>query len=171
MSKENIVLWIGNFRPIKQPEVFISIANSFVNRNIKFVMIGVQGKYIYTDLPKNLEMKGFLNNSEVVNYLRRSKVLINTSLTEGFSNTFLEAWINNVFVLSLNVNPDNLLNGRLGMCTNGSMHLLSKKLDEIINNKSFDFKSVGDSFKDIISEFDLNSNIVKLISVIDSLKS
>ena len=39
----------------------------------------------------------------------KSKILINTSSFEGFPNTFVQAWANGVPVISLKVDPDNII--------------------------------------------------------------
>jgi glycosyltransferase involved in cell wall biosynthesis len=41
--------------------------------------------------------------------LRRSAVLVSTSDYEGFPNTFIEAWLHGVPVVSLHADPDELL--------------------------------------------------------------
>jgi len=42
-------------------------------------------------------------------YKAFSKLLVNTSLIEGFSNTFIEAWLHGLPVITLEVDPDNLI--------------------------------------------------------------
>ncbi len=167
--KENLVIWVGNFRRVKQPEVFIDVAKNLLESKSRFVMIGSTGDYIFKDLPSNLEIRGTMAKNEIEKYLIKAKILVNTSITEGFSNTFLEAWIHNIFVISLNVNPDDFLNGDLGVCTNGNFQMLINKIHEILNNDNFNFSHIGNYFRRIYPEFDLNNNILKFINAIKSL--
>ena len=52
---------------------------------------------------------GSLTNSEVQDWISKSKLLINTSDAEGFSNTYIEAWANGVPVISHGVDPDDVI--------------------------------------------------------------
>lgn len=118
------ILWIGNLKPIKQPDIFVQLANDLRDvPNLSFRMIGRP----YPDKSKqlaieekmsaipNLEYVGGLPLEQVNEVLRETHLLINTSTVEGFSNTFIQAWMRGVPVVSLRVNPDNVLsNENLG---------------------------------------------------------
>jgi glycosyltransferase involved in cell wall biosynthesis len=56
----------------------------------------------------NLEYLGAQSQEFVNELLARSHVFVNTSLHEGFANTFIQAWMREVPVVSLNVNPDDV---------------------------------------------------------------
>ena len=170
-SKENIIVWIGNLRKVKQPEIFVEIATKFKWSNYTFLLIGETNEYRFADLPTNLQILGPLPKSDVLRYLKISKLLINTSISEGFSNTFLEAWANNTFVISLNSNPDNLLDNILGFFANGKIEILEKKIEEFILDDKLDFQVVGARFATIVKEFILRTNVDKLISAIRRLSN
>lgn len=116
-STEKIrVCWIANLKPLKQPELFIQLANEFKEDNgIEFIMIGRSEKQYHSlldDAKKtipNFSYFGELSNDNVNNQLLSCHILVNTSEYEGFSNTFVQAWMRKVVVVSLNSNPDNLL--------------------------------------------------------------
>ena len=116
------ILWIANFKPMKQPDIFFNLANNFIsNTNLQFIMIGrlncKKNSIIYKklhDMP-NLNFLGELQNDQVNKYLEKAHILVNTSIAEGFSNTFIQAWMRKVPVVSLSVNPDGIINKyRLG---------------------------------------------------------
>src|SRR3569833_4221583 len=60
----------------------------------------------------NLEFLGHRSTAEVNQYLARASVFVNTSVHEGFPNTFVQAWLRDAVVVSLTVNPDGVLDRR-----------------------------------------------------------
>lgn len=98
------VLWVANIRRQKQPELCLDIARSLPH--LKFVMIGGatgDGKEaMYRDIELkasalgNVEFLGFLPYQKAEGYFSRARVFLNTSRTEGFPNTFLQAWARGV---------------------------------------------------------------------------
>ena len=57
----------------------------------------------------NLIYVGGVPQDEVNRRLEQGHILVNTSRFEGFSNTFVQAWMRKVPVVSLNSDPDNIL--------------------------------------------------------------
>ena len=95
------VLWVASLRASKRPEVLLEVARRMPK--YQFVMIGgadpdpagqAFGRRIRDEaaLLPNVEYKGFLPFAEADRYFDRARVLVNTSLYEGFPNTFLQAW-------------------------------------------------------------------------------
>ena len=121
------VAWIANLKPLKNPGAFIRLARRFAWRmDVHFVMIGDardDGPWTKEQLAEiaatpNLEYRGALRQAEVNALLEHTDLLVNTSDYEGFSNTFIQAWMRRVPVVSLRVDPDRLLSrGGLGAVT------------------------------------------------------
>jgi glycosyltransferase involved in cell wall biosynthesis len=114
------VLFVGTIREIKQPELFIELARALPH--LRFRMIGgssrAGGERYFekiqrhaTSLP-NIEFVGFVPLVEIGGEFDGASVLVNTSKTEGFPNTFLQAWARGVPTLSF-VAPTGL-NGTSG---------------------------------------------------------
>jgi glycosyltransferase involved in cell wall biosynthesis len=112
------VVWIANLKRLKQPELFLRLAHEFRDRkrDVQFVLIGRQAagrwQMELDGLMKGLENLcyfGALPQDEVNSILAQSHLLVNTSLYEGFPNTFIQAWMRRVPVVSLNVDPDGVL--------------------------------------------------------------
>ena len=116
-NSEVTVLWVASLKPLKQPELFVKLAAALAHiPKVAFIMMGhpVRGKW-FLDLKNqiaatpNLAHIGFVPQSEVDQHLADGHILVNTSRYEGFSNTFVQAWLREVPVVSLNVDPDDVL--------------------------------------------------------------
>ena len=114
-SEPPFVLWVGSISRIKRPHLFLELAKSMPFAN--FEMIGGRGEppFLYDEIANsaqricNLNFNGFIPSNEVGKYFQGASVLVNTSSFEGFPNTFIQAWAHYTPVISLNVNPDGVL--------------------------------------------------------------
>ena len=112
------VLWLANLKPAKRPELFVELARHLARLDrIKFVIGGrLQGspywnsrmESLFAKQP-NIQYLGLVSADGVGELLDRSIALVNTSAVEGFPNTFLEAWERSVPVVSLDVDPDDII--------------------------------------------------------------
>lgn len=109
------VVWIANLKKLKQPELFVRLANDLCEfEDVQFVMVGGQAdnedwcNEIVQEIgkQKNLSYVGAKSQEYVNSLMDESHILVNTSLYEGFSNTFIQAWMRKMAVVSLRVNPD-----------------------------------------------------------------
>lgn len=111
-----IVLWIANIKAWKQPEIFVDLAQRLRDTDARFIMAGKKGdKRFHQEFLKmatpvqNLEYLGQLSLEEVNAWMAISSIFVNTSLPrEGFPNTFIQAWLRSVPVVSLNFDPDDI---------------------------------------------------------------
>jgi glycosyltransferase involved in cell wall biosynthesis len=118
------VAWVANLKPLKNPGAFVRLARRFAHRlDVRFVMAGAtvdDGEWTRQQLAEiaatpNLEYRGRLSQNDVNALLEHTDLFVNTSDYEGFANTFIQAWMRRVPVVSLNVDPDRLLSkGGLG---------------------------------------------------------
>jgi glycosyltransferase involved in cell wall biosynthesis len=93
------VLWVSNFRPLKRAELLLTLAERFPG--ISFHMVGgplaAAPEYFESMRRKaatlpNVQFHGAVLYHEIGELFERARVLVNTSETEGFPNTFLQAW-------------------------------------------------------------------------------
>ena len=132
LKKDNSVIkivWLANWKPVKQPEIFIRLVQELGDSsNIHFIMPGRNEQYPKLKseaIANKIEITGEITTSKVDTLLSKSHILINTSRTEGFSNTFIQAWMHKVPVISLQVDPDNVLTKRgIGFCSGNFMKLV-----------------------------------------------
>ncbi|MHB0912210.1 MAG: glycosyltransferase family 4 protein [Armatimonadota bacterium] len=129
---ESDVLWAGTFKSIKRPEMFVELAAMLPQ--YKFLMLGGPGlgeEALYTDLQSrshsipNLKLTGLVPYSEVGKYFAGTKIFVNTSISEGFPNTYLQAWCRGVPVVAT-FDADGLISTRsLGRCVSDQEELKS----------------------------------------------
>lgn len=126
------ILWVGRIHPLKQPEMFLDLAERVPNE--RFVMI-VMPDDVQEALWRRIQQRGVrLSNvtvyeripwNEVSTHLGRAKLLVNTSTYEGFPNTFVQAALHGVPILSWAVDPDGVLSREgIGICARGSFDSL-----------------------------------------------
>jgi glycosyltransferase involved in cell wall biosynthesis len=111
-----VVLWVSTIRPQwKQPELFLKLADAIPEA--RFQMVGgpsrepeffEQIKEQASKIP-NLDFVGFVPHYEIGKYFEKASIFVNTSDVEGFPNTFLEAWSKYTPVISLNIDPDEII--------------------------------------------------------------
>ena len=138
------VVWIANLKNVKQPDAFIELARSLSDEPIRFVMIGgmqfeereAAALQARIDATPNLTYTGPIPQDAVNQWLLDAHLLVNTSRYEGFSNTFIQAWLREVPVCSLNVDPDRLLSGEqaLGRCAAGDPQQLASQVAALLND-------------------------------------
>jgi glycosyltransferase involved in cell wall biosynthesis len=141
-----LVVWVANLKPWKQPEVFVRLAARLSNlAGVRFTMVGaMQGgpkawrEQLQRDIHKttNLDYIGRKTQREVNELLARAHLLVNTSVQEGYPNTFIQAWQREVPVVSLTVNPDGVLDRQgVGICA-GSEQRLEECVQALLENSA-----------------------------------
>ncbi len=86
----------------------------------------------------NVTLLGELSHSETVTHIADSLALISTSPMEGFPNIFIEAWACGIPVLSLNVDPGNVIEKEnLGVIVHGDLNKLIESLVYIMPSEEF----------------------------------
>ena len=109
------ILWVGTMRSWKRPRLFLDLAGMLPS--YRFVMVGGRASgegRLYEELQAeakgigNLDFRGFVPYHEIGPYFDRAALLVNTSIREGFPNTFLQAWIRGVPVGTL-FDPDGVV--------------------------------------------------------------
>jgi glycosyltransferase involved in cell wall biosynthesis len=109
------VLWVSNLRALKRPELALELARQLPH--VRFTLAGgpMPGGQMYYDdvvaaaarLP-NVTMLGPVRYRDSGDLFDRAKIFLNTSSIEGFPNTFLQAWIRGVPVVTF-FDPDGLV--------------------------------------------------------------
>ncbi|SEF89029.1 glycosyltransferase family protein [Sphingobacterium lactis] len=142
------IVWVANIKPIKQLEVFITLAEEFIeSKNLVFDVIGDLQDIEYGEALKlrmnklsNLNHYSDKDNSFVNQFiLDYAFVVMNTSKSEGFSNVFIQSWLRGVPVISLNSNPDELFDkiSEFGFFCGNSTVTLKESLSLLLDNRDY----------------------------------
>jgi len=136
------VLWVANLKPAKRPELFVRLASQLKDLGVEFAMVGRDPHTKWSSLLKNeiakvscLKYYGALPIDEVNELFSESSIFVNTSEIEGFPNTFIQAWMRSVPVVSLSINPDNIItDNNLGYHSKSFQQLI-KDVEILIHNE------------------------------------
>lgn len=112
------VLWVGNMLPKKRPGLLADLAAALPG--VPFTMIApetgdpefVRGVMERVKACPNIRHVPRSPYAEMPAYYRDAALLVSTSQAEGFPNVFLEAWASRMPVVSLEIDPDELLCGK-----------------------------------------------------------
>lgn len=118
INKESppVVLWLANLKSVKNPRMFLEIADRCQNLPCQFWMVGrpVDDK-LHESVQRqaaeqaNLEYHGGCGIVESNEYFAKASVYVHTGDTEGFPNTFIQSWLHKTPVLSWKTDPDAVL--------------------------------------------------------------
>jgi glycosyltransferase involved in cell wall biosynthesis len=137
------VLWVGRCLDWKRPMAFLDLAEG--RPDLPFVMAcpAYEGARALYDsvverasrLP-NVRFLGFVPFADTEDLFRHARVFVNSSTAEGFPNTFVQAARVGTPVLSLEVNPDGILQeADFGACADGNPLLLARQLDRLLEDR------------------------------------
>jgi glycosyltransferase involved in cell wall biosynthesis len=118
VDREPYVAWVGMLRQPKRPDLLLEIAKRA--QHLRFKVCGGitdhrtpegYGTLVAERLAQlpNVEYLGQVAPSVACEVIANAAALLCTSDGEGFPNTFLEAWTNGTSVVSLRVDPDQIL--------------------------------------------------------------
>lgn len=174
IKKEKIeILWIANLKPIKKPEQFIELASKFKNnKSLCFTMIGRENQKYSNAISlaqrnqNNFRYLGEISNDKVNKMLSGAHILISTSEAEGFSNTFVQAWMRKVIVLSMNSNPDEIItNEKIGyLCP--TVKELKSKINFLRNNRTLLYDMGDKAYCYARKNHSLEKNVNKIIALL-----
>jgi glycosyltransferase involved in cell wall biosynthesis len=140
-TKRDFILWVGRIAEVKQPSVFLRLAREVPSERFVMICQARPGNRRYGELARlatgtaNLQLIKSVPFQEVEHYFRRAKVLVNTSSSEGFPNSFIQAGMCGTAILSLKVNPDGFLDRfSCGFCASGDWNKFADSLKELVRD-------------------------------------
>ena len=142
-KRDPLLLWIGRLKHIKHPEKFLDLVKIFKDKPHQFIMLGRELEHLsftkelswMEQAFPHLSYLGEVERDKISGLLKRARILVNTSDYEGFPNTFIEAWLHGVPVVSLNVDPDGLIQkNKLGVVSH-TMGKLAEDVEKFMENQ------------------------------------
>jgi len=142
-EREKYVAWVGMLRQPKRPDLLLEIAQKAPDLN--FVVCGGAsdhrspncfGAEIVDGLNKlpNVDYRGQVAPDNAREIIANASVLLCTSEGEGFPNIFLEAWSSGTPVVSMKIDPDQVIE-RLDLGTvSGDVGKAIKDLDLLMES-------------------------------------
>ena len=140
-GQRDIILWVASALDVKQPWYFVDLAKRFPEN--KFVMLmPCQQKLIWEfvhRISKDVENLVLIGEQipfeQTKSLFQQAKIFINTSFVEGFPNTFLQAAAYGAPIISLSVNPDNVLEHYgFGLCADGDFTEMYEQTRELLSD-------------------------------------
>jgi glycosyltransferase involved in cell wall biosynthesis len=174
-SKQGYIAWVANFRYQKNLKLLYEIASSIGEEQFKIageslMDMDKETSTYYKKLKslKNVEFMGSISQDKILNFLLDAKYLLSTSRFEGFSNTFLEAMMTGLPILSpLYINPDGIIDSfNLGILYNNPDDLTLKLNSEDLS--SYIQKS-GNCIQYLLDHHDHNKLANELLITLESL--
>ncbi|MCL2536856.1 MAG: glycosyltransferase [Coriobacteriia bacterium] len=134
------VVWIGQCRWYKQPWLVLEIARQFPDERFLMIMpefepsTAVAIKDQMSRMP-NVDFIDFVPPSEVQSYYNDAKIILNTSLFEGYPNTLHGAAQAKAAYLSLCWEADELFGAEgVGLCSHGDVSTCIEQLRYLLDN-------------------------------------
>jgi glycosyltransferase involved in cell wall biosynthesis len=152
----------------------VELAKSIPHAN--FEMIGGLGEpRLYKEIKvasqklPNLRFHGFIPFHKIDEYFKKASIFVNTSKIEGFPNTFIQAWTHYIPTVSLNVDPDNIIqNQKLGL-RSGTFKQLVSNVNTLLQDEKLR-KTIGKNARKYVErEHDIKKTVKIYIKIFGQL--
>jgi glycosyltransferase involved in cell wall biosynthesis len=139
-----VILWVGRSDRMKRPDLFLDLAAALPEERFAMICQRATGDEDYPALVRragtvpNLQFTERVRFDQIDPWFQRAKVFVNTSDSEGFPNTFIQAAQWATPIVSLNSNPDDfLVQHNCGVFANGSFDRLKEGLRFLLDRDRF----------------------------------
>lgn len=171
------ILWVGSCQPLKQPWVFLVLAQLFPQERFVMVMppfLGERDRFYRSivheasSIPNLLIIGEQIPIGDVDALFRDAKIYVMTSQWEGFANTLLQAGAAGTPIASLHVDPDGYISSRgAGFSTNGSIPQLIDGIRSLLaDGESGAARAGAASWEYVRTEHSMERAAVELTDVI-----
>lgn len=141
-AKDVDFLWVSRCIALKRPHLFLDLAEAMPTA--RFEMIApAEDRALFQSISeraeklRNVKFHEHVPYAKVQQYFDRAEVFVNTSEFEGFPNTFIQAGQGGATILSLLVDPDELLSVRqAGLCAAGDWQTFLEDARELLDDET-----------------------------------
>lgn len=140
-GNREFILWAGRSIFYKGPLHFLDLARAIPDAHFVMISNPSDDPRFHEKLKKeaqaisNLRFIEAVPFEEMPEYFAQATFLVNTSDFEGVPNTFIEAAMEETPILSLNVDPNQMLSAHgAGICAMGSFQVLVKEAKRLIHD-------------------------------------
>lgn len=166
------ILWIGRMDPNKRPEEALALVEALPHRSMIMVCNNIEAHnpgriHQLQERYPNLMLTDQVPLPDVDDLFRFSDVLINTSIVEGFPNTFLQAGMHGLPIVSMLVDPDGVIQTRgCGRVANGTRNNFVQCVEELLtDNRAYAVASSA-SVQLLHERHDADARIAELASTL-----
>src|SRR5262249_3829872 len=157
------ILWVARCEDWKDPDKYLELALAFPNAKFVMVMPESNDKQFYEQIVSqarkipNLELIDFVPFNKIDDYFARATIFVNTSKTEGFPNTFIQAAKTKTPIVSLTVDPDGMLEkNHMGTCAHGDFGKFKSNLEMLTNDDKLRIQLGENGYSYVKEHHDLN---------------
>lgn len=175
-TKPPIVLWVGAMAEVKQPELFVKLAEAIPD--VKFQMIGGHSgnPELYGKIKEsskrisNFEYLGVIPFDEINEYFSRASILVNTSMFEAYPPyAAMQAWMSYTPVVSIGDNSDEVMRRYNMGFHSKTFEQMVEDVKSLVENEQLR-KEMGENGRQYVeSEHDITKIIEKYIEVFDHI--
>lgn len=141
---KSAILWVGRLHPLKQPGLFLDLAERLPHA--RFIMVGMRDDTqaaLHAHIRRRVAGLSNVTFAEDVPWKDIDRVFagatlfVNTSTYEGFPNTFVQAALHSLPIVSWAVDPDQVLSRhRIGFCCAEMFERLVEATQDLWGNES-----------------------------------
>jgi len=167
--KEIDLLWIARCRPIKQPELFLDLAERIPEARCRMICPPEDGELFEKISARargltNLELIPGVPYHQIQDHYDSAKIFVNTSTFEGFPNSFIQSGQGETAILSLCIDSDQLLEKfGAGFCAEGSFEKLVRTAQQLLSDPEALRKTQSGAARFVESWHDNDRNVDRFL--------
>ena len=158
-------LWVGKRDRIKRPELCIELARRLPHVSFRMIVNGAD-QSLHDGVPGNVTVDNVVANDLMPQAYAGAIALLNTSMFEGMPNSFLEAGVQGTPVVSLSVDPDDMLHkSGGGVSAHGDLDRMTEIVKEM-HLRPDRVRSMGEALHQYVSAHHGSAEIVGRLAAV-----